>query len=167
MSINSKVFNIGLNGFSRMFFCQRMTRISRILVFLSILRIFVPFVPIVLNFFVNGFHRFHGIYFSLSPDEPDEPDGWRNVISGSSGSSGDYKTTYFTKDNLFNQCNLLTEEKTSCCPCCPLAIIISVGKKISVQSVKSDVRHISAVNPQPPMAVSDRHPKCRPMRRER
>ena len=111
LSINSKVFNIGLNGFSRMFFCQRMTRISRILVFLSILRIFVSFVPIVLNFFVNGFHRFHGIYFSLSPDEPDEPDGWRNVISGSSGSSGDYKTTYFTKDNLFNQCNLLTKEK--------------------------------------------------------
>ena len=82
-------------------------------------------------------------------------------------SSGDYKTTYFTKDNLCNQCNLLTKEKTSCCPCYPLAIIISVGKEISVQSVKSDVKHISAVNPQPPMAVSDRHPKCRQMRRER
>lgn len=26
----------------------------------------------------------------LSPDEPDEPDGWRNVMSGSSGLSGDY-----------------------------------------------------------------------------
>ena len=37
----------------------------------------------------------------------------------------------------------------------------------SPQSVKSDVKHISAVNPQPPMAVSVRHPKCRPMRRER
>ena len=28
-------------------------------------------------------------FLSLSPDEPDEPDGWRNVLSGSSGLSGD------------------------------------------------------------------------------
>ena len=29
------------------------------------------------------------LFFLLSPDEPDEPDGWRNVMSGSSGLSGD------------------------------------------------------------------------------
>ena len=60
-------------------------------------------------FFANGFHELHEFIFSLSPDKPDEPDGWRNVLSGSSGLSGDYKTTYFTKDNLYNQCNLLTK----------------------------------------------------------
>ena len=61
-------------------------------------------------FFANGFQELHEFIFSLSPDEPDEPDGWRNVLSGLSGLSGDYKTTYFTKDNLYNQCNLLTKE---------------------------------------------------------
>ena len=62
-------------------------------------------------FFFQRMTRITRIYFSLSPDEPDEPDGWRNVLSGSSGLSGDYKTTYFTKDNLCNQCNLLTKKK--------------------------------------------------------
>ena len=32
----------------------------------------------------------HEIVLFSSPDEPDEPDGWRNVLSGQSGASGDY-----------------------------------------------------------------------------
>ena len=64
-------------------------------------------------FFCQRIARTSRILF-LSPDEPDEPDGWRNVMSGSSGLSG---------DDLY-------DSESSCCPCYPLAIIISVGKKI-------------------------------------
>ena len=85
------------------FYRQRMTRIARIS-FCALLCLLLFYV------FINGFHGFHGFIFSLSPDATDEPDGWRNVLSGSSGLSGDYKTTYFTTDNLYNQCNLLTKE---------------------------------------------------------